>query len=323
MRKGSKQGARIDGQAVQKMDKPLVEVAEEFIKIKEATGRAPQTIRTYRYQLRYFLEYAGEDIKCSELTLDKLTGYLDHLRSRGITNPVTLNTAIQNLSPIVHYARERGYCPHQYLMPFIKGQQVDKPPYTQEELDKLLEPPGKQDFKSIRTWAIIWTLASTGIRARELRELRVENVDFANMVIHLQRTKSKKPRRIPMSADLFEVLTIWRRTRRADEAEPGDPFFCTIYGDVMETTTLSDSVREWTQARGVVRENTGGLHIFRHTFITEAVRTGVSSVMLQRITGHSTEKQLAHYYHERVEDMRQIIDTITPKKQPPKRRRFD
>lgn len=109
MRKGSKQGARIDGQAVQKLDKPLAEVAEEFIKIKESTGRAPQTIRTYRYQLQYFLEYAGEDVKCSELTLDKLTGYLDNLRGRGITNPVTLNTAIQNLSPVVHYARERGY----------------------------------------------------------------------------------------------------------------------------------------------------------------------------------------------------------------------
>lgn len=102
MRKGSKQGARIDGQAVQKLDKPLVELAEEFIKIKVATGRAPQTIKTYRYQLRYFYEYAGEGVKCSELTLDKLTGYLDHLRGRGITNPVTLNTAIQNLSPIIH-----------------------------------------------------------------------------------------------------------------------------------------------------------------------------------------------------------------------------
>lgn len=322
MKKGSRAGPRIDQQAVQNMDKTLAEVAEEFIKIKEATGRAKQTIKTYRYHLKYFYEYAGEGVKCSELTLDKLTDYLDYLRGRGITNPVTLNTAIQNLSPIIHYARDRGYCQHNYLMPFIKGQQVDKPPYTPEELDRLLEPPEKSDFKNIRTWAIIWTLASTGIRARELRELRVENVDFANMIIHLQTTKNKKPRRIPMSSALFEVLTIWRRTRRADEADPAAPFFCTIYGDVMETTTLSDSVREWTKARGIERDNTGGLHIFRHTFITEAVKTGVSPLMLQRITGHATMRQLGEYYHERVEDMRDIIDTITPKKQPQKRRRF-
>ena len=48
MRKGSRAGPRIDGQAIQKMDKPLAEVAEEFIKIKEVTGRATQTIKTYR-----------------------------------------------------------------------------------------------------------------------------------------------------------------------------------------------------------------------------------------------------------------------------------
>lgn len=71
MRKGSKQGARIDGQAVQKLDEPLVEVAEEFIRIKEETGRAPQTIKTYRYQLRYFLECAGKGVKCSEESLRK------------------------------------------------------------------------------------------------------------------------------------------------------------------------------------------------------------------------------------------------------------
>lgn len=112
----NKRGPQADGQAVQRLDKPLAEVAEEFLRIKEATGRAPQTIKTYRYQLKYFYEYAGEGVKCSELTLDKLTGYLDHLRGRGITNPVTLNTAIQNLSPIIHSARERGYCPHNYLM---------------------------------------------------------------------------------------------------------------------------------------------------------------------------------------------------------------
>ena len=90
----------------------------------------------------------------------------------------------------------------------------------------------------------------------------------------------------------------------------------------MTTTTLSDSVREWTRAKGVDRDDTGGLHIFRHTFITEAVRTGVSPVMLQRITGHSTQKQLAHYYHERVEDMREIVERVTPEIKQDRRRKF-
>ena len=322
MRKGSKQGPRIDGQARQPPDPPFQEAAEEFIRVKEATGRAEQTIKSYRYALRYFLDFAGQDVRCSAITLELLTAYLDHMRARGLENPTTLNTQIHNLSPIIHYTWERGYSPHRYLMPVVTGQETDKPPYTAEELERILSPPDVVDFVRIRTWAIVWTLASTGIRARELRELRVENVDTANMLIHLQATKNKKPRRIPISSALYSVLLRYDDVRHTAEADPGDPYYCTVYGQKMTTTTLSDSVREWTRAKGVDRDDTGGLHIFRHTFITEAVRTGVSPVMLQRITGHSTQKQLAHYYHERIEDMREIVERVTPDIKQDRRRKF-
>ena len=322
MRKGSKQGQRIDGQAVKMTDRRFLDVAEEFLKVKESMGLSEQTLLTYRWNIKYFVQWAGEGVKCSQLTLEFILAYLDHMRERGITNVNTLNTAVQNLSPIIHYARDKGYCPHRYLMPYIRGQITDKKPYTKEELEIILEPPDKTDFVSMRTWAILWTLASTGMRARELRELRIENVDYANMLIHLQTTKNKKPRRIPMSTALFEVLSQWRQIRGVDAAEPDAPFFPTVYGEKMTTTTLSDSVREWTKARGINRTDTGGLHIFRHTFITEAVATGVSPMMLQRITGHSTLKQLGVYYHERVEDMKEVIDTITPSPPRGKKRRF-
>ena len=323
MRKGSKQGPRIDVRVGQPQDRPFKDAAEEFFRLKEATGRSFQTIKTYRYQLRYFLEFAGEGVMCSEMTLEMLTDYLEHLRTvKGITNFNTLNTAIQNLSPIIHYIQEKGWCPHRYMMPFQKGQQVDKPPYTEAELARLLEPPETRDFKSVRTWAIVWTLASTGVRARELRELRIANIDMTNMLIHLQETKNKKPRRIPMSAALFEVLGDYNTFRHPEAAEDDAPYFCTVYGEKMYQSTLSDSVREWTLARGIDRPNAGGLHIFRHTFITHAVATGVSPMMLQRITGHSTMQQLGHYYHERIEDMADIINTITPSLKKDRRRKF-
>ena len=322
MRKGSKQGPRIDGQARQPPDPPFAEAAEEFCKVKETEGRAEQTIKTYRYHIRYFLDFAGDGVRCSEITRETLTAYLEHLRGRGITNPVTLNTHIGNISPIVHYTWERGYSPHRYLMPVVVGQEKEKPPYTTDELALILSPPDIVDFTHVRTWAIVWTLASTGIRARELRELRIENVDTANMLVHLQATKNKKPRRVPISSALYSVLLKYADVRHPENAEPGDPYFCTVYGQKLTSTTLSDSVREWTRAKGVDRTDTGGLHIFRHTFITEAVRTGVSPMMLQRVTGHSTMQQLGRYYHERVEDMRDVVERVTPEIKQDRRRKF-
>lgn len=100
MRKGSKQGPRIDTQARQPPDPLFSEAAEEFCKVKEAMGRAEQTIKSYRYALRYFLEFAGSTVKCSEVTLELLTAYLDHMRERGISNPTTLATDPSAIFPM-------------------------------------------------------------------------------------------------------------------------------------------------------------------------------------------------------------------------------
>ena len=79
MRKGSKQGKRIDSQAVKMTDRRFLDVAEEFIKLKESMGLSEQTIKTYRWNIKYFTNWAGEDVKCSQLTLEFLLAYLDSL----------------------------------------------------------------------------------------------------------------------------------------------------------------------------------------------------------------------------------------------------
>lgn len=69
MRKGSKQGKRIDGQAVKMTDRRFLDVCEEFLKVKESMGLSEQTLLTYRWNIKYFIQWAGEDVKCSQLTL--------------------------------------------------------------------------------------------------------------------------------------------------------------------------------------------------------------------------------------------------------------
>lgn len=71
---------------------------------------------------------------------------------------------------------KKGYILEYFLILFVKGQQKMKEIYTQEELDTLLEKPKKHILLELRTWTIIWTLASTEIMARKLRELQVKNV---------------------------------------------------------------------------------------------------------------------------------------------------
>lgn len=80
----------------------------------------------------------------------------------------------------------------------------------------MLDKPKKRDFVAIRKWSIIWTLASTGIRARELRKLKIKNVDLVNRIITVNSTKNKKPRNVPISLSFLEVIQEYLQIRNGE-----------------------------------------------------------------------------------------------------------
>lgn len=89
-----------------------------------------------------------------------------------------------------------------------------------------------------------------------------------------------------------------------------DHLFISIYGDQVARTTLQNIVSNYNIKRGV---NKVSIHLFGHTFITNAVRKGVNPLILKRITGHSSLQQLNRYYNSTADDIVNIIDDIASK----------
>ena len=289
-------------------NKTFKELAEEFIRQAEIRNLSEWTIKSYKYHTQYFIEFAGNEMMCKDIGLDLLESYILFMKNdKQISNTVTLNSYIRNISPIIKYGIKKRYILNDFMIPTIKGQETFKEIYSDEELKVLLETPNERDFVTTRTHTIIWVLASTGIRARELRELKIKNVDMLNRAITANETKNKKPRKLPISQSLYDVLLIYMEVRGGD---PEDYLFPTIYNEILAMTSLQDSVKKYCNERGVYKTS---LHLFRHTFITNAVNQNVSPLILQRITGHSTMQQLNKYYNARTVDLVDVIDGIAPR----------
>jgi Site-specific recombinase XerD len=288
-------------------NKSFRELGEEFLRYSEIRGLSEWTIKSYRYQISYFLEFAGEGLMCKDIGLDLMEEYILFMKQKKeISNPVTLNSYLQNVSPLIKYGINKRYILNQFPMPFVKGQETFKEIYSDDEINALLETPSKKDFITVRTHTIIWMLASTGIRARELRELRNKNVDMLNRAITVNETKNKRPRRLPISKSFYDVLMAYIEMRGGDGE---DYLFPTMYNEILAMSSLQESVKRYCRERGVYKTS---LHLFRHTFITNAVNQNVSPLILQRITGHSTMHQLNRYYNARTVDLVDVIDGIAP-----------
>ena len=160
-------------------NKTFKELAEEFIRQAEIRNLSEWTIKSYKYHTQYFIEFAGNEMMCKDIGLDLLESYILFMKNdKQISNTVTLNSYIRNISPIIKYGIKKRYILNDFMIPTIKGQETFKEIYSDEELKVLLETPNERDFVTTRTHTIIWVLASTGIRARELRELKIKNIDM-------------------------------------------------------------------------------------------------------------------------------------------------
>ncbi|GFR35345.1 tyrosine-type recombinase/integrase [Thermobrachium celere] len=288
--------------------KKYTELLEEYLKVLKIKGRSEYTIKSCEYHSKYFLEFAGEDLECKQINEELIQNYILYMQEqKQLTNGYTINSYIRNISPVIKFGIKKGYILEDFEMPTVKFQETMKEIYTQDELKFLLEKPKKKNFKEIRTWTIIWVLASTGIRARELRELKVKNIDLLNRVITVNQTKNKKARYIPISNSLAEVLEYYMLLRCG---QPDDYLFCSVYNGQMAMTTLQKVVKTYCNERGIEKTS---LHLFRHTFITNAVNKNISPVILKSITGHSTFKELNRYYNAKTTDLVTFIDDIAPK----------
>jgi len=116
------------------------------------------------------------ELMVSDVTRDLMDDYILHLKGRGV-KAVTINTYMHGISPIIKHGMSLGL-----IMKFgfkeIKTTEEIKQVYSHEELKILLEKPQANSFTEYRNWVIINFLVGTGIRALELRSIKVKDIDL-------------------------------------------------------------------------------------------------------------------------------------------------
>lgn len=262
------------------------------------------TINGYAFAHKQFCEWVGEELKCSDISQDLINEYILFLKDR--LKPQTVNSYQFKISPVIKYGAKKGYIKDTIEFTHVVEQKRIKDIYSFQELEILLKRPDTNSFAEYRSWVIINMLLASGIRATELRELQINDIDLNMGIINLRHTKNRKPRIIPIPSSLNIILTEYLRIRNGTQEEP---LFCNIYGEPLARTTLQLSITKYCKKRNVQKYS---LHLFRHTFITLSVQRGMSPILLKRITGHSSFAMLNNYYQFNATDLVNVVDEYNP-----------
>lgn len=286
------------------VDIPYEELFKMYVTDCRLRGIAEVTIKGYDFAHTYFKRHVGDNLKCSDITQDLINGYILHLKDR--LKPESVNSYQFKISPVIRYGMSKGYIKDSIEFTHLKEQEHIKDIYTEAELKKILKRPENPTFAEYRNWVLCNFLLATGIRAKELRELLIRDVNLPEGYISLSHTKNRKPRMIPIPSTLHAIMIEYLQIRGGSEVET---LFTNVFGEPLCRATLQYCIIKHCKRVGVKKHS---LHLFRHTFITMSVRKGMSPVLLRRITGHSNYKVLDKYYQHNVTDLVNVVDTFNP-----------
>ncbi|MBI3024970.1 MAG: tyrosine-type recombinase/integrase [Candidatus Tectomicrobia bacterium] len=240
----------------------------------------PQTYSSTKYRAEKHLVPAFEKFFLDEIAKRDIDRMLAE-KAKGLST-ASINRLIALLSKMFNDAVRWGYLAES---PVKHIQKLHEEPQgftflESNEVTKLLEHAGL-------LYGLILGGLMTGMRMGELLGLKWSQVNLKRGTIVLYRTKSKKPRIVPVHPDLGGYL------EQAHKSTKGDFVFAQPTGEPWK-----DVHRAWHSAlkrAGIKRKVR--FHDLRHTFASHFMMSGGNSLHLQKILGHSDLKLTLRYAH--------------------------
>lgn len=167
-----------------------------------------------------------------------------------------------------------------------------------------------QKFVSSRNTAVLELLFSTGMRVSELCNLTIDNIDLVNQQL-LIKGKGAKERVIYISS--VEVINVLKTYAlfRAKINQPTNHFFLNKQKKRLSEQSVRTIICNVVSKAGLSKHITP--HMFRHTFATTLLDSGVDCRHIQTILGHSSIKTTERYTHISLTMQKKVLLTKHPR----------
>lgn len=200
--------------------------------------------------------------------------------------------------------------------------------FTEDDINALLDTliqgriPARHPWP-IRDYAIITTLAVTGLRRAELVALTIGDIEgpAGAKTIAVRHGKGDKDRAVPIDPRLEGLLTAYladrwtrwpERGRNPDrpwKVPPSTLFWANDRGEPLNSGQLGRLVERAYRAAGINSHRpTGALvHALRHTFATRLIENGTTAVEVQQALGHASLATTQRYVATRPDHLRDAL----------------
>lgn len=271
----------------------LASLVPAWIRSLKAENKSRKTIETYGEAARLFVAFLAREhmpTEASRISREHVELFIGELLER--FKPATASNRYRALSRLFDFLVEEGELD---VSPMARM----KPPTIPEttvavisdtDLGKLLDAAAGKGFEERRDTAILRMLIDTGMRASELLNLRISDLDL-DLGVAIVLGKGRRPRSCPFGTKAATALDRYLRARAKHAHAPSDALWVGRLGPLTYAGLRQLIDRRCDQA-GLPHIHA---HQLRHSFAHAYLSAGGNEGDLMQLAGWRSRAMLNRY----------------------------
>ena len=276
-------------------------------------ANSANTRESYLRDTMFFLEYlSGIGTAPQDADEEVIQKYVDRLHELK-RSPTTISRNLVSVRCFYKFLIFRGQLDHNPAKGIKLEKAEKKLPQvlSGEEIELLLAQPDITEPKGCRDKAMLELLYATGIRASELINLNLKDINLRSGVLYCHGSKGVRSIPVYPSAVVSVSDYIYRMRGLITGPESGSALFVNLNGGRLTRQGFWKIVKGYAIEAGITKEITP--HTLRHSFALHLLENGASVKDIQTMMGHADISSTQVYVQLLDSHVKQVYNDCHPK----------
>ncbi len=292
----------------------LPALREFLLHLASERGLADNTLLGYRRDLEGMQDaFERRGLSLTTAHADDFRNYLQDQRRRGRATK-TVARRLAAIRIFLRYLATQGYDVLGILQHLERPKPEQSLPkiLSRAQVMQLISAPNPKSMLFARDVAMLELLYASGLRATELCELKVQDVNLHVGCVRVLG-KGMKERIVPLGQAASEAITRYLlECRPTLQKRPSELLFLSRTGRPMERIGLWMLVEKYGRASGLLKHVSP--HTLRHCFASHLLGGGADLRVVQELLGHSDIATTQIYTHVDQDRLKAVHKKFHPRR---------
>ena len=289
----------------------FVEIFRSYQNLQNELNFAKRTVQSKSNTVRNFLSYLknGGIIDLKKLTLTNIYDYLNSLKDYSSQTRAVILFTLRDFLKFL-YSKDIVSKEVSDVFPVISCNKFETIPsfYTKTKINKLLSCVDRKTRIGKRDYAVLILAIQLGIRAGDIRQLKLENIKWDTGQIEYMQQKTK----IPISLPLFENIkyALLDYLKNALPRSRLTNIFVrhrAPFTQFSDRNTFYEIINKYITKTGIATDGKKhGLHSMRHSLASNLLGSNTPMHVITGILGHKDPKSTSLYLRIDIDSLRSV-----------------